>query len=152
MIPEIENLDEPFQVWSCSLAIISQQNFIQQLNRPFEALTEVGNCWKNILAEKRPWLFKTEEALTVFKKNLEAITGISGICLSLHDAGNRVASGFVTEIWVIIPESNRALENCIYETFRLLLAKNNSLLFEPHIMKLRGRDIRDVVPESFWSI
>lgn len=152
MIPEIANFDEPFQVWSYSLAIANQQNIIQQLNKPFEALNEASKNWKKLFSDKNPWLIKTDSALTVFKKNLESITGITGIYLNLCEVHNRTPSGFVTEILVVIPESNRELENHIYETFRLLLATNDSLLFEPHITKLRGREIIEVVPESFWSI
>jgi len=71
MIPGIDHLEDPLQVWSYSLAIASQHNFFKQMNRPFEVFNETGKYWKKLLSEKRPWIIKADEALSAFKKNLE---------------------------------------------------------------------------------
>lgn len=150
MMPEIEGFDEPLQLWSCSFAIYSQHLITNSINNPFTLLNETAQFWNKIYSEKKPWLVKTDCVLREFNKKIALIEGIDGTFLQLREAYARSPAGYITEIRVIIPDSNRELEYKIYDAFRELLRTSDYLLFNLHIIKRRGRQIEEVLPEGFW--
>ncbi|MGD0496150.1 MAG: hypothetical protein ABSB28_08935 [Candidatus Bathyarchaeia archaeon] len=60
--------------------------------------------------------------------------------------------GFIIEILVVIPESNRDVEHEVYVSLGKLMRNNSELLFDLHIVKRRGRLTRQVVPPEFRKV
>lgn len=146
MTLQIKRFEEPLQLWSLSFATYSQQLLINSLNQPFATFAS----WSKAIAEKLPWLVKIESTLRGFKESIDAIKEIKGLYLKLREAYGRTPAGYITEIRVVIPESNRQLEYQIYDAFRELLKTSGSLLFDLHTIKLRGRSLDEAIPRGFW--
>lgn len=68
----------------------------------------------------------------------------------MREAHDRTPSGYIAEIGVVIPDSDRKLEYQIYDKFRELLKASHPLLFDLHIIKLRDRRLDEAIPEGFW--
>jgi len=57
--------------------------------------------------------------------------------------------GFIIEILVVIPESNRETEYKIYYVLGELMRRNRKMLIDLHIVKRRGREIKNLIPTEF---
>lgn len=150
MTLQIQKIEEPLQMWSCFIAVYYLRLLTASLSNQFTVLNETTKVWSRIISERLPWLLKTEKALRGFKQKIDRIEEIDGVFLKLREAFGRTPAGFITEIRIVIPESNRQTEYQIYDTFRELLEITGSLLFDLHIIKRRGRILEEAVPEGFW--
>lgn len=147
---EIENLSDPFQKFSRNLVASNIQLIKNGIDNPFIVFTNRARFLSSVLNEKLSWFVKTEEALQSFKERIGKIEGTRGFFYKLRETRNRTPSGFITDILVVIPESNRKIEYQIYDAFGELLRTFNSLLFDLHIIKLRDRRLEEVIPKRFW--
>ena len=150
MMLEIERLSDPFQKFSRDLVASNIQLIKQGINHPFIVFTNRARYFSRISTERLSWLMKTEKALQSFKKRTDKIEEIKGLYINLRKAHDRRPSGYITEIRVVIPDSNRELEYQVYNTFRELLKTSRPLLFDLHIIKLRDRRLEEAIPRGFW--
>lgn len=149
MLLEIENLSEPFQKFSRDLVVSNIKLMKNGIDKPFIVFTDRARFLSSVLNEKLSWFVKTEEALQSFKERTNKIEEIRGFFYKLRETHNRTPSGFIIDILVVIPESNRKIEYQIYDAFGELLRTFNSLLFDLHIIKLRERRLEEVIPKRF---
>ncbi len=147
---EIKRIEEPLQKWSHAFETHSVRCLGASLAYPFGILNETAKFWNEAISRKMPWLVKTEETLRMFKQRVDEIDEVKGLYLSIRQAEGRTPSGYITDMLAIIPDGNRKIENEIYSAFGELLRTSGSLLFDLHIVKLRGRRIEEVVPIGFW--
>lgn len=150
MTLQIKEIEKPLRAWSYSIAAYNLMLLKASLSHPFEVFNEKATLWSKIISEKLPWLVKTEKALRVFKERIDRIEGIQALYLNMREAHGRTPSDFITDIRVMIPDSNRDLEYRIYAAFGEFLRTSRPLLFDLHIIKLRGREPEEVVSEEFW--
>ena len=150
MTLEIERLSEPFQKFSRNLVATNIQLIKQGINNPFIVFTNGARFLSKVFTERLSWLMKTEKALRSFKERMDKIEGIEGLYLNMREAHDRTPSGYIAEIRVVIPDSDRKLEYRIYDKFRDLLKTSRPLLFDLHIIKLRDRRLEEAIPEGFW--
>ena len=147
---EIERLSEPFQKFSRNLVASNIQLIKKGIDHPFLVFTNRAKLLRSILTERLSWCVKTEEALRSFKERIDKIEETKGVFYKLREARNRTPSGYITDILVVIPESNRKLEYQIYNAFGQLLRTSRPLLFDLHLIKLKGRELEEVTPKGFW--
>ena len=147
---EIKEMAKPLQTFSQLMLIHSLMMLKASLSHPFVVFNETARLWNKVLSEKLPWLIKTEKALLSFSKMIDEIEEIEGLYIKMREVYERSPSGYITEIRVIILDSTRELEYRIYDVFGELLRTSSPLLFDLHIIKLRGRKIEEVIPEGFW--
>ena len=150
MTIEIERLSEPFWKFSHDWVASNIHIIKQGIDHPFAVLTDRARSLSSVFAERLSWLKKTEKALRSFKEDTDKIKGVEGLFISMREAHNRTPSGYITDIRVTIPDSNRELEYRIYGAFRELLKTSHPLLFDLHLVKLRGRELEEVLPKGFW--
>jgi len=147
---EIERLSIPFEKFSRNIVIGNIQLLKQGIDHPFIVFTDKARLLSRVFSERLSWLRKSDKALRSFKKRTDKIEQIRGLYINIREAHDRRPSGYVTEIRVVIPDSNRGLEYRIYDTFRELLKASRPLLFDLHIIKLRDRELEEAIPEGFW--
>lgn len=150
MMLEIRELEKPFKKISHGLVAGSIKLLETGINHPFIILNDRTKLMTNVLANKMSLLVKTEKVLRSFKKMIYNIEGTDGLYLNMREAHDRTPLGYITDIRVVIPDSNRELEYRIYDAFSELLRTSSSLLFDLHIIKLRGRRVEEVIPKGFW--
>ena len=150
MMLEIKKLTRPFERFSHDL-IASRIKLLERgIDHPFVVLNDRTRFWITIISEKLPWVLKTERALRSFKEETDKIKEAKRIFYKIRKARNRSPSGYITDILVLIPESNRKIEYQIYDAFGELLRKSRPLLFDLHLIKLKGRKLEEVTPKGFW--
>lgn len=150
MMLEIENIDKPFrEVSQGSLAVRIKSLGTGMIN-PFIILTDRAKLWTEVLSRQMPWVVKTEKALQSFKERMDKVKETKGLYLNIREAQRRTPSGYITDIRVIIPDSNREIEYQVYDAFGELLRTSSPLLFDLHIIKLRGRKLEEAIPDGFW--
>ncbi|MCK4478370.1 hypothetical protein KAU88_07580 [Candidatus Bathyarchaeota archaeon] len=150
MMLEIQELEKPFKKVSHGLMAGNIRLLETGITHPFIILNDRTKLLARILSDRTPWLIKTEKTIRNFSEIIYGIRGIEGLYLNMREVYNRTPSGYITEIRVIIPESNRDIECAIYDAFGELLRKSRPLLFDLHIIKLRGRKQEEATPEGFW--
>lgn len=150
MTLEIKEIAKPLQIWSYLIIVYNSILLKASLNRPFAVFNKRAKLWSKIISKRLPWLVKTEKALRSFRESVDKIGGIEGLYIIIREVVNRSPSGYITEIRVIILDSNRELEYRIYGAFAELLGASIPLLFDLHIIKRRGRRLEDVIPKGFW--
>ena len=149
MMLEIERLSDPFQKFSHDLVANSIQLIRRGIDHPFIVFTDRASLLSNIITERLSWFVKTEEALRSFKERIHKIEETKVIFYKLREARSRTPSGYITDILVVIPDSNRKMEYQIYDAFGKLLRTSHPLLFDLHLTKLKGRKLEEVTPEGF---
>ena len=147
---EIERLSTPFRKFSHDVVVSNIQLLRRGIDHPFIVFTNKARFLSRVFSERLSWLRKTEKALRSFKKRTDKIEEIRGLYINIREAHDRRPSGYITEMRVVIPDSNRELEYRIYDTFRELLKNSRPLLFDLHIIKLRDRGLEEAIPEGFW--
>lgn len=147
---EIERLSDPIQKFSRDLAASNIHLIKQGINHPFIIFTNRARSLSAFFTERLSWLRKTEKALQSFKKGTDQIAGIKGLYINIREVHENKPPGYITEIRVIIPNSNRELEYQVYNTFRDLLKTSRPLLYDLHIIKLRDRRLEETIPRGFW--
>ena len=150
MALEIKEIAKPFQNFSYMMAVYNLMLLRRSLNHPFIVLNERVKLWTKVMSTKLSWLVKTEKALRSFKERIDSIDGIEGLYLKLREAHERAPSGYIADIRVVILDSNRKLEYQIYDAFGELLRTSRPLLFDLHVVKLRGRQLMEAIPTGFW--
>lgn len=150
MMLEVQELARPFQKFSHGLVAHNIKLLETAITYSFTVFIDTAKLMTNVLSDRIPWLVKTEKALGTFKERIDKITTIKGFFCNMREARIRTPSGHITEIQVIIPNSNRETEYKIYDAFGELLRTSSPLLFDLHITKLKGRRLEEVVPEGFW--
>jgi hypothetical protein len=151
MMLEIQELEQPFRIVSNGLMVGNIRLLEAGITHPFRILNDRAELLAGISSSEAPWIVKTEEALIIFGRATAQIRGVEGLYLNMREAHDRTPSGYIADIRVIIPESNRELEYKIYDAFRELLRSSRPLLFDLHIIKLRGRKPEEAVPEGYWQ-
>jgi hypothetical protein len=147
---EIAEIDKPFRDLSYGLLANEVKRFGISINQPFAIFTDKTKLWTNILSKAMPWLLKTEKALQDFRERMGKIKNTRELYLNIREAYGRTPAGYIVDIRVIIPDSNRETEYQVYDAFGELLEMANRLLFDLHIIKLKGRKLEEVIPEGFW--
>lgn len=150
MTLQIKEIEKPLQIWSYLITVYNLILLRASLDQPFKVLNKTVSLWNKIISEKLPWIVTTENAVRGFKERIDKIEGVQALYLNMRGAHGRTRSGFITDMRVMIPDSNRDLEYRIYEVFGDLLRTSRPLLFDLHIIKLRGRKIEEGIPEGFW--
>lgn len=150
MTLQIREIDKPLRVWSHTITAYNLMLLRASLAHPFIVFNERAKLWSKSISERLPWLVKTEKALCGFKERIDKIEGMEAVYLNMREAHGRTPSGFIADIRVMIPDSNRDSEYRIYEAFGELLRTSRPLLFDLHIIKLRGREPEEVVSEEYW--
>ncbi|MCW3985431.1 MAG: hypothetical protein NWE91_03345 [Candidatus Bathyarchaeota archaeon] len=150
MMLEIQELEKPFKKVSHGLIAGNIRLLETGITHPFIILNDRTKILARILSDRKPWLVKTKEALGNFSKAIYKIRGIDGLYFNIREAYDRTPSGHITDIRVIIPESNRDIEYKIYDAFGELLRRSRPLLFDLHLIKLRGRKPEEVIPKGYW--
>ena len=150
MMLEIQELEKPFTKVAHGLVAGSIKLLESGITHPFTILNDRTRLLTGVLSNKMPWLVKAEKVLRSFRKTIYEIGGTEGLYLNMREAHDRTPLGYITEIRLIIPDSNRELEYRIYDAFRELLRTSSPLLFDLHIIKLRGRRSEEVIPKGFW--
>jgi hypothetical protein len=147
---EISEIDKPFRKLSHGLLANEVKLLERSINRPFAIFSDRTKMWAHVFSKQLPWLVRTEETLRIFKQRVDETDEVKGLYLSIRQADGRTPSGYITDMLAIIPDGNRKIEDKIYSAFGELLRTSGSLLFDLHIVKLRGRRIEEVVPVGFW--
>jgi len=147
---EISDIDKPFRELSYGLLASEMKRFGATIDRPFIIFTARTKFWAKIFSKQMPWLVRTEETLREFKQRIDQIQKVEDLYLDLRDAHGRTPTGYIIDMRVIIPESDRETEYSIYAAFGELLRTSSPLLFDLHIIKLKGRKREEAVPEGFW--
>jgi hypothetical protein len=147
---EIMEIDKPFRDLSYGLLAGEVKRFGISINRPFAVFTDKTMFWTKSLAKAMPWLMETEKAVKGFEETIARIENVRGLYLNIREAYRRTPAGYIVDLRVVIPASDRAIEYRIYDAFGDLLKTSNQLLFDLHIIKLRGRSPEEVIPEGFW--
>jgi hypothetical protein len=147
---EIAEIDKPFRDLSYGLLANEVKRFGISINQPFAVFTDKTKLWTSILSRAMPWLVKTEKALQDFGERIDKIKNTRELYLNIREAYGRTPAGYIVDIRVIIPDSNREIEYLVYDAFKDLLRTSSSLLFDLHIIKLKGRKPEEVIPEGFW--
>lgn len=149
MMLEIEKLTKPFQKFPHDLLASNIKLLGTGIDCPFIVLNNRAKLLVSVLSDKLLWLVKTEKALRSFKERIDEIEEIRGFFYNIRETRNRTPAGYITDIQVVIPDSNRKIEYQIYDAFGELLRTSNSLLFDLHIVKLKGRKLEEITPEGF---
>lgn len=147
---EISEIDKPFRELSHGLLASEMKKLITIINRPFVIFTDKTKLWANVFSKQMPWLVKTEKALQSFKQRIDKIEKVGDLYLNVREAYGRTPTGYIIDMQVIIPDSNREIEYQVYDAFRELLKMSSPLLFDLHIIKLRNRKLQEIIPEGFW--
>lgn len=147
---EIEKLSNPFQKFSHDLVASNIKLLERGIDHPFIVFANRAGLLARLLTQKLSWLVKTEEALRSFKERIDRIEETKAVFCKLREARNRTPSGYITDILVVIPDSNRKIEYQIYDAFGELLRTFHPLLFDLHLTKLKGRKLEEVTPKGFW--
>src|SRR4030042_2380231 len=141
MMLEIEGLARPFQRGSYALGVNNAKSLKTGIDCPFQAFNASANKLLVDISNRLPWMAKTDEVLWSFKKRVDKMEGTKNIFYHMREEPDHKPIGYVTEIQVAIPDSNSKLEYQIYEAFGELLRTSGPLLFDLHIVKLRGRKL-----------
>jgi hypothetical protein len=147
---EIAEIDKPFRDLSYGLLANEVKRFGISINQPFAVFTDKTKLWTNILSRAMPWLLKTEKALQDFRERIGKIENTRQLYLKIREAYGRTPAGYIVDIRVIIPDSNREIEYQVYDAFGELLEMANPLLFDLHIIRLKGRKLEEAIPKGFW--
>lgn len=147
---EISEIDRPFRELSLGLLANEMKQLGTNINLPFAVFTDKTKFWTNAFSKLMPWLIKTEAILRGFRQTVDKIEKVQDLYLNLREANGRTPTGCIIDMRVIIPESDRKIECQIYSAFGELLETSSPLLFDLHIIKLRGRKAEEIVPEGFW--
>lgn len=146
---EIERLSSPFEKFSYNLVVGNIQLIKKGIDHPFIIFANRARLLSNVLVERLSWFVKTEKALQSFKERIDKIEETRGVFYKIRETRERTPSGYITDILVVIPNSNQKLEYRVYDAFGELLRTSKSLLFDLHILKLRGRKLEEIAPEGF---
>lgn len=146
---EISEIDKPFREFSLGLLASEMKRLGTSINRPFLIFTDRTKLWVNIFSKQMPWLVKTEETLRRFKQSIDKIEKVNDLYLNIREACGRTPTGYIIDMRVIIPDMDRKIEYSVYAAFGELL-RTSPLLFDLHIIKLKGRKPKEVIPEGFW--
>ena len=84
-----------------------------------------------------------------FSADLRGIA--EAVLYNLEDDPDR-PPGFIIEIIAVIPDSDRDSEHKIYAALGKLMRENTKLLIDLHIVKRRGRQIKEVVPPEYQGV
>jgi len=147
---EISEIDKPFRELALGLLASEVKRLGTIINRPFAIFTDRTKLWASVLSRQMPWLVKTEGALQSFKQRMDKIEKVEDLYLNIREAYGRTPTGYIIDMRVIIPDSNREIEYSVYAAFGELLRTSSPLLFDLHIIKLKGRKPEEVIPEGFW--
>ena len=150
MIVEIKRLGKPFENFSHGLISANIKLLKSGINTPFIILNKRAKFVLDVFVQKTPWILRTKKALSTFREKLDGITEIKGLYVRLREAFGRTPSGYITELQLTIPDSNRKMEHQIYNLFGELLKTTHPLLFDFHLSKLKGRNPEEVISEGFW--
>lgn len=146
---EIKKLPKPFQKLSHVLTAYNIKLLEAGIDHAFIVFKDKAQIFASVLSQRLQWLVRTESALQSFRKRIDKLREVRGIFYSLRETPTRTPSGYITDILVVLPESNREVEYKIYDAFGELLRKFNFLLFDLHILKLRKRELYKIIPEGF---
>jgi len=149
-MPEIFEIDKPFRELSYGLLASEVKLLGTSINRPFALFTNRSMICAKIFSRQNPWLARTENILKRFKQDIDTIDKIEDLYINIRDAHGRTPTGYIIDLQVIIPDSNREIEYSIYSAFGKLLRTSSPLLFDLHIIKLKGRTPDEVIPKGFW--
>jgi hypothetical protein len=147
---EISEIDKPFRELSYGLLANEVKQLEKSINQPFAIFTDRTKLWASIFSRQMPWLIKTEETLRKFKQRIGKIEKVGDLYLNIREAYGRTPTGYIIDMRIIIPDSNREIEYSVYAAFGELLRTSSPLLFDLHIIKLKGRKPKEVIPEGFW--
>jgi len=73
---------------------------------------------------------------------------MEGFYYSIREVKNR-PPGYIIELLIVIPESNREMEYGIYKAIRDLMREYADLLFNFRIIRRRGRLLDEVISEGW---
>jgi hypothetical protein len=147
---EISEIDKPLRDLSYGLLAGEVKRLGLSINRPFAVFTDKTLFWTKYLTRTMPWLVKTEKLVRGFEETIARIEDTRGLYLNIRDVHGRTPTGYIVDMRVIIPDSNREIEYQVYDAFRELLKTSSPLLFDLHIVKSKGRSLKEIVPEEFW--
>lgn len=147
---EITEIDKPLRDLSYGLLVGEVRRLGISINRPFAVFIDKTISWTKSLARTMPWLMETEKVVKVFEGKVARIENVRGLYLNIREAYGRTPMGYIVDLRVIIPDSNRETEYRVYDAFGDLIKTSNKLLFDLHIIKLRGRRLEEAIPEGFW--
>jgi len=147
---EISEIDKPFRELSYGLLVNEVKRLRTNINRPFAIFTDRTKLWAKIFSKQMPWLVRTDETLRKFKQRIDKIEKVEDLYLNMREAFGRTPTGYIIDMLVMIPDSNRETEYSVYAAFGELLRTSSPLLFDLHIIKLKGRKPEEVIPEGFW--
>lgn len=106
---------------------------------------------------KAPFMLDLE-CLSISKKVVSSLFGrikrlsaVESVFYSLEETPDR-PPGFILEIIVVIPESNRETEYKIYNALGELMRNNPKMLMDLHIVKRREREVEEVIPPEYIRI
>lgn len=90
-----------------------------------------------------------KELVRSFSADLQDIA--EAILYNIEDDPDR-PNGFIIEILAVIPESNRESEYRIYGSLGKLMRNNPKVLIDLHIVKRRGRQIKQLIPPEYQEL
>ena len=73
---------------------------------------------------------------------------VEGVFYKVEETPRR-PPGFIIQILVVIPDSDRDLEYKVYAALGKLMRDNRKLLIDLHIVKRRGREVGGLIPAGF---
>ena len=91
---------------------------------------------------------KKNLALHFFDRKLGEIPKEIDFYYDVREVKNR-PPGYVIDLMIVIPDSNRKLEYQIYSALRDLTIKYIDLLFNFRIIRRRGRPLKEIIPEGY---
>lgn len=88
-----------------------------------------------------------EVAKSLFR-DVKKLNAVEEVFYDIEEVPDR-PPGFIIRILVVIPESNREIEYRIYDALGKLMRKNRAMLIDLHVVKRRGREIKEVVSPKY---
>ena len=83
-----------------------------------------------------------------FSRDVEKLDIVEDVFYNIEETPER-PPGFIIEMLVVIPDSNRDMEYKIYASLGKLMRNNPEMLIDMHIIKRRGRKIKEVIPPEY---
>lgn len=102
----------------------------------------------NPIIDVTPTLSNKDSALQFFDRRLGGIPAELDFYYGIREVENR-PPGYVIDLMIVIPDSNRELEYQIYSALRDLTKEYVDLLFNFRIIRRRGRPLNEIIPEGY---
>lgn len=90
----------------------------------------------------------SKELVTSLFRDVKKLNAVEDVFYNLEEVPDR-PPGFIIEIITVIPESNREIEYKIYDALGKLMRDNPKMLIDLHVVKRRGREIKEVIPPEY---